>query len=218
MGRRTWMRRGLRIRICADSCRNAKHRDPAALPDHSTMLTKKYGPAHLSLSPAPAWSSGESITPPPPRIISPSRQVTGGDGCPPWPNKSTIRSVSPRLSTSKMPLCQTSAWLRGWGPSTEVTRRQPSSSVRIPSSSAMVLVASTKFRGGDSVSGLSVVGLAITVATGVGEATEVGLVADFAGCAVGMVADVAKSMIAGSSETQADAKISGRADSQSRSE
>ena len=99
MGRRLWMRSGMRILICADSRRSTRYTDLAALPDHLTMLTRKYGPAHLSLNPAPAWSStkssdGPSITPPPPRIISPSRHVTGEEGCPFCPNRSTITSVS----------------------------------------------------------------------------------------------------------------------------
>ncbi len=111
------------------------------------MLTMKYGPAHLSLKPAPAWRSAPSgpDTPPPPRIMSPSRQMTVGDGCPSGPNKSTIRTASPRLSMLKTSFCHTSARLLS--ESDPTTRRQPSSSVRIPASSAVILVG---IRGGSS--------------------------------------------------------------------
>ena len=57
MGRRLWMRSGMRILICTGSRRSTRYTDLAALPDHLTMLTRKYGPAHLSLNPASAWSS-----------------------------------------------------------------------------------------------------------------------------------------------------------------
>ena len=86
---------------------------PARDPDHLTLCTTKYGPAHLSLNPAPAWSSAppELVAPPLPLIMSPIRQITVGDGRPPGPDKLTIRSVSPRLSVLKISLCHTGAGL-----------------------------------------------------------------------------------------------------------
>ena len=132
------------------------------------MLTIQYGPAHLSLNHAPARSSApcDVVAPPAALMVSPTRQMTVSDGCPLGPNKSKMRSESPRLSVLKISFCHTNAVLTESG---LTTRRQPFSSVRIPESAAVILVILTKFR-------------------------------------------------CGSSETQAEAMISSRADSESRAE